>query len=1379
MRRSPSAIIKDVMPRRHRLALASLAVAIVAAAFRAFPMPTRAQSAPILGAALTILADGTAPWEDRALVVAGLGTLPGVKGRADPGDDVGPGDRVVRAWDAVVYRASFSVREATADGVVAEVTVSDLAAWEPGQLDALRLAGCPGGATLHDGGRRVRCVVGRVAAPPAVTVALDLTARVSGGALQGDPITASLRVRSPGAVADPDAANCPVARAGGCDAAAPLVTASAAPAAELRKFLSGVSDTTVGGVRGRRLTWQLEAVMGADGDVRGSSQPAGGPWALPDWWRATNGTGRPVNLPVALVGCADLDGRAAWSCAQPGGPGTPLEVTLARLDVDASLPGGVGSALPRVVGRARVELFVPEADIRAAGGDVTFHNCFATQIGNPTRTLWRPEDARGQANLGGVQEPPANNCSFVVLPVPRVVPTPRPPPPSRPRRPRGPRGPRPVPPPPPRPTVPPTPVVSSVVKRYAPFTQGAAVTDGTEFAAAVRIQVTGGGAMPGVVVCDKWDNSTHTLRDGGVRGARVWRQAGGGAPEDVTAAARVVVEYAAGGWGRLRPPQVAVGRAWGTQAVAVCDDRAPAIGRNWVTASGVDFGDGGRGRIDARDVNMVRARFLDPVPAGTQVWLELQFTALQNPPGAWLMNYGAAAWGTGRQAAWRAPECHGAQGPSTRRTCPVPAPGTRSAPGPLGDMLLHVGVPLWLTKRTDPAVPGGSPVVTSGDTVAFVVEASTLPRPDDPPLPPFPPGAVAPSVTLTDTLPFGLGYVAGSATIASEDIDGDGVLDPGEDRNGNGRIDADAPFEPAVAAGPREGETTLRWALGDLPFQRRVPAIRYAARAGRLVRGGTALSNSAGLWASNTKPPGCRPETRASERGRCAWAQVIIANIAAAQVEKVARAPVVLPGEPMVYRLALANLTEGPVEWFDAVDILPRPGEPRGPETRIGGGITDVRVATGPGAAPMEVWASGADPDVLDTVGGTPRDGIVDPVAAWGGPGSGLGGPDWPCRLADVGRPRCGAIRSADRVTALRLWGPDPQPRRSGGAGDSFLPAGGAPRWVDVTLHAPGSVPGDLAHNAWGGRFESLPLPVFDNALVRVRAPDTPTPTITPTASDTPVPTETYTPNPPTLTPTPTVTPSPTATPTSTRTATATLTPTVTPTATPAPRHEIYIPIALRGQCAGRPVDVALVVDISSSMHRAAGDGGTKLDAVTRAARAFLARFAPSPARKRVALVVFHDRAWVVQPLTADVARLNDALETLPGLMEEGTRLDLGLEAGAAALAGASDGHRRVMVFLTDGVPNRVPTPEAGGSQEDTVLAAAAAARRAGIAIHTVGYGRADAPDLADRILPWLLRAIAGTDAGYHETDDPAVLAETLAAIAGGLACTGESGWPP
>jgi len=1356
------------MPARtHRILLASIAPAIALGGLLAAPLarPGAAplQTPPILGAALTILADGTAPWEDRPFPVVDLGMLPGTRGQPDPGDDIGPSDRVVRSWDAVIYRASFSVRDAPADDLVAEVTLTGPAVWEATQLAALKLAGCPGGATLLDGGKRVRCVVGRVQAPPAVTVALDLSAQVFGTALQDDRIGATITVRSPGAISDPDATNCPVPMAGGCDAAAPQVAVSAAPAAELRKVLTRVDNVAVGGVVGRRMTWQLEAILGADGDIRGSSMVVGGPWTFPDWWRITGSSGRALDLPVQLVGCRDLDGRGAWSCTQPGGPGKPLEVTMASLDVASSLPNGVSSSLPQVVARGQVELWVPEADVLAVNNDVTVYNCFATEIGLPNRTLWKPSDARGQPNLGGIQEPAPNNCTHAILPVPRAVPTQRPPTPARPGRPGRPGR--------PPPTRTPTPIVAlpTPSKRYSPYTQGAAVTDGSEFTGEMRVTIGGGGEASGVVACDKWDSSTHTLRDGGVRGVRAWRQDPDSPPEILTDAQHVVVEYAAGRWGTHRPPQTSVARTWFVQATSACDDRAPATGRGWFTGDRVDFTNSGLADIDARDVNMVRARFVDPVAFRGAVWIELLFEARQNRPGTWLMNYGAAAWGSVNRTIWRWHECYGAQGSGTRRVCPIPAPGATGPSGLLGDMLVHVGVPLWLTKRTDPAVPGGSPVINAGETVAFVLDVATLPRPGDPPLPTFPPGAFAPGVVLTDTLPLGLIYELGSATIASEDIDGDGVLDPGEDRNGNGRIDRDAPFEPAIIPGPADGETTLRWTLGDLPYQLRVPAIRYTVRTSRLVPGGTALANTAGISASNDRAPDCRPGSGERAGGRCAWAQVIVANIAAAQVEKVARVPVVLPGEVMAYRLALANLTDRPVEWFDAVDILPRAGEPRSPVTRITGGIAEVRAVVAPGGPPIEVWASGTDPDALDVMGGTPRDSLVDPVSAWGAPGAGISGTDWPCRLADVGTPRCGAIRSKADVTALRLWGPDPKPGRSSAPGDSFLPAAAPPRWIDVTLVAPGSVPGDLSHNAWGGRFESLPLPVYDDAEIRVRPPDTPTPTITPT------PTASFTPS---ATPTATATATASRTPTATDTPLPTATPTNTPTATPTPIYIIYLPIALTEACEKRQVDVALVIDVSSSMRRQAGDGGTKGQAVMRAARAFVERFDPTANGGRVGIVAFNDRAWVAEPLTDDRARLDAALDVLSREVAEGTRLDLGLLVGASVLGDVAPGRVRAMVFLTDGLPNRVPTPIPSGRQEDTVLAAAEAARRMGITIQTVGYGRADAEDLADRILPELLKEIAGSAAGYHQTDDAGALAVVFRRIALQLGCVGGTGWP-
>ncbi len=637
-----------------------------------------AQPEPILGAALIIISDGTAPWEDRPLAVPGMGTLPGTFGVADPGDDTGPVDRIVRSWDTVTYRVAISIRDAAADDIVAEVTLTGPVVWDAQQVVALELSACPGGATLHDGGLRLRCLVGDIDAPPAKTIALDLTARVSGSAPHGGVITASATVRSPGITPDPDAARCPVPQVDGCDAAAPDVTTSSAPAAELRKNLVGVDYSTIDGVLGRAMTWRLDVVFGADGDVRGTSNPVGAPWPLPDWWLATGRGGAELDLPVELVGCTDVDGGADWSCAQPGGPGTPLDVVIEALDLAAVMTDRLASTLPKIVGSLEVELWAPEARILATEWDVTLKNCFATEVGHPTISLWAPLDATGQLNLGGLQEPPENNCARVVLPVPRPGAVGRPPVRPRPIATGYPRTPRPVP-------VTPTPI-AILGKHYTPKSGGEGVAEGLEFAADVSVRILADKPVSNVVACDKWDNRTHSLRDGGVGGVSVWWRGEDGIPYPMDPDG-VVVEFARGAWGRLVPEHIPVANRWYTQATSTCEDSAVVAPRGWATADRVDFSNAGGRAIDARDVNMIRARFLEPVPPGTEVWMEVMLRAERNPAGAWLMNYGAAAWGGGRSA-WQTEPCHGAYRSGTWMMCPTPSKGTRGSPGPFGDMLV-------------------------------------------------------------------------------------------------------------------------------------------------------------------------------------------------------------------------------------------------------------------------------------------------------------------------------------------------------------------------------------------------------------------------------------------------------------------------------------------------------------------------------------------------------------------------------------------------------------------------------------------------------------------------------------------------------------------
>lgn len=193
----------------------------------------------------------------------------------------------------------------------------------------------------------------------------------------------------------------------------------------------------------------------------------------------------------------------------------------------------------------------------------------------------------------------------------------------------------------------------------------------------------------------------------------------------------------------------------------------------------------------------------------------------------------------------------------------------------------------------------------------------------------------------------------------------------------------------------------------------------------------------------------------------------------------------------------------------------------------------------------------------------------------------------------------------------------------------------------------------------------------------------------------------------------------------------------------------IFLPILMRDHCPPqRPFDVALVVDTSTSMD------GAKLDQTRLAARDFLDILTMPPSR--ASIVAFHATATVVSPLTTDRTRANLALDNLP--RGEGTRIDKALDAARGALTGpdADASHAKVIVLLTDG--------RQVGEPEQTAINAAAAARRAGITVFTIGIG----PDAAE---DFLVR-VAGDPGRHYRAADETGLLKIYRAIAGTLPCT-------
>jgi Mg-chelatase subunit ChlD len=196
-------------------------------------------------------------------------------------------------------------------------------------------------------------------------------------------------------------------------------------------------------------------------------------------------------------------------------------------------------------------------------------------------------------------------------------------------------------------------------------------------------------------------------------------------------------------------------------------------------------------------------------------------------------------------------------------------------------------------------------------------------------------------------------------------------------------------------------------------------------------------------------------------------------------------------------------------------------------------------------------------------------------------------------------------------------------------------------------------------------------------------------------------------------------------------------------------------------------LDVALVLDLSTSMRADTRGGRPKVEAALEAAAAFVAlldlSMDGSGTGDRAAIVGFNDRAWTEQGLTGDRGELQAALGRLAPQTAANTRLDLAVAAGAEAALG--NGHRAdalaVMVLLTDGRPTAVP-PGEDGRPESTVLAQAEAARLAGVRLFTIGVGTAEDVDAS------LLRAMATEWSGYLYAPD----AEDLRAIYAELAAT-------
>lgn len=251
--------------------------------------------------------------------------------------------------------------------------------------------------------------------------------------------------------------------------------------------------------------------------------------------------------------------------------------------------------------------------------------------------------------------------------------------------------------------------------------------------------------------------------------------------------------------------------------------------------------------------------------------------------------------------------------------------------------------------------------------------------------------------------------------------------------------------------------------------------------------------------------------------------------------------------------------------------------------------------------------------------------------------------------------------------------------------------------------------------------------------------------------------------------PTPTV-PASTATPPASATAPVLPSWTPPPSVTPPGPTSTATPSPVPTRCTREPVEVVVVIDASTSMLRFTSGGRTKLAAALDAAGQLvdMLEFEHGDA---AAVVAFNDETWT-ELMTSDEATVRAALGRIPGVVQEGTRLDLAIQAGGLAhrlLPARLGDAREVVILLTDGLPNRVPFGPGSpypscGDQECSTLKEADVLKALGIEIHAIGLG-----DVLDR----LMRRIPQNPADYHYAPDGEDLADIYRTIAAGLVSCG------
>lgn len=180
----------------------------------------------------------------------------------------------------------------------------------------------------------------------------------------------------------------------------------------------------------------------------------------------------------------------------------------------------------------------------------------------------------------------------------------------------------------------------------------------------------------------------------------------------------------------------------------------------------------------------------------------------------------------------------------------------------------------------------------------------------------------------------------------------------------------------------------------------------------------------------------------------------------------------------------------------------------------------------------------------------------------------------------------------------------------------------------------------------------------------------------------------------------------------------------------------------------GEGIDIALSLDISSSMDTRFSASETRLEATREVIREFIR----SRQDDRVGVVVFQEEALALSPPSLDYEALDQIIADLEsGLLPDGTGIGVGL-GSALNMLQDSTAASRIVILLTDGEHNA----DSISPEEAAELAVALKIR-----VYTIGVVDRISSGLNEGIDEELLRAIADrTGATYFEADSADSLQE-------------------